>query len=78
MDQHSDSPHDSARQSPETLDGFHSLVRDINSILGPSNGINSEGIDVNELKKAMAQYHSNEEEGRDMLSLTTAAHIPEI
>lgn len=48
--------------SPEPIDGFHQLVKDINEILGPCNGIDSEGIDVEELKNALAEYDSNEAE----------------
>lgn len=54
--------HDSARGSPELLNGFEKLVHDINSILGPCNGIDSAGIDVDELKAAMSNYDSNENE----------------
>ena len=56
--------HDSARGSPEPvcLDGFHQLVDDINQILGPCNGIDSAGVDVEELKNAMHEYCSNEQE----------------
>lgn len=57
-----DSIHDSARGTPEPLDGFHALVKDINDILGPCNGIDSEGVDVEELKVAMEAYPSNERE----------------
>ena len=52
--------HDSARGSPEPLDGFHRLVEDINKVLGPCNGIDSAGIDVEELKHLMGEYASNE------------------
>ena len=52
--------HDSARGSPEPLDGFQSLVADINKVLGPCNGIDSAGIDVEELKHLMGEYASNE------------------
>ena len=54
--------HDSARGSPEPLDGFHKLVDEINDILGPCNGIDSDGVDVEELKNAMREYSSNERE----------------
>lgn len=54
--------HDSARGSPERLDGFRTLVEDINTVLGPCNGIDSEGIDVDELKSLMADYESDEQE----------------
>lgn len=35
---------------------------DINIILGPSNGIDSTGVDVEELKKLMSAYESSEKE----------------
>nr|POF15031.1 cysteine dioxygenase [Quercus suber] len=54
--------HDSARTSPEPSDGFHRLVSDINSILGPCNGIDSAGVDVEEIKKLMTGYESKERE----------------
>lgn len=54
------SMHDSARGSPEPTDGFHKLVNEINSVLGPCNGIDSAGIDVEQLKRLMAEYTSNE------------------
>lgn len=53
--------HDSARGSPEPLDDFHSLIQDINTILGPCNGIDSAGVDVEELKKRMLEYDTNED-----------------
>lgn len=54
--------YDSARPSPEPQDGFQTLVQDINTILGPSNGIDSAGVDVEELKRLMAAYESSEQE----------------
>ncbi|CAK4032330.1 related to Cysteine dioxygenase [Lecanosticta acicola] len=57
-----ESIHDSARGSPEPLDAFHKLVEDINCILGPSNGIDSDNVDVEELKKLMLAYQSNEQD----------------
>ena len=54
--------HDSARASPEPLDGFHQLIRDINIVLGPSSGIDSADVDVEELKTLMEQYSSIEGE----------------
>lgn len=57
--------HDSARGSPEPLDGddaFQQLVKDINTILGPSNGIDSTGVDVEELKQLFSSYESSEKE----------------
>lgn len=50
--------HDSARGSPEPFNGFEELVRDINVILGPSNGIDSASVDVEELKCALSRYQS--------------------
>lgn len=55
-------PRDSARQSPVPFDSFHRLVEDINKILGPSNGIDSADVDVEELQKLMGSYESNEED----------------
>jgi len=56
------SAHDSARTTPEPGDKFHSLVNDINKILGPSNGIDSAGVNVQDIQDAMADYTSNEKE----------------
>ncbi|KXL46422.1 hypothetical protein M433DRAFT_45032, partial [Acidomyces richmondensis BFW] len=56
------SPHDSARGSPDPPNCFEQLVTDINAILGPCNGIDSAGVDVEELKAAMRAYRSREEE----------------
>ncbi|KAK0254033.1 hypothetical protein LTR91_010498 [Friedmanniomyces endolithicus] len=55
--------HDSARGSPEPpLDSFHTLVQAINKILGPCNGIDSAGVDVEELKSAMRAFDGPDEE----------------
>lgn len=58
--------HDSARGSPPpehdlSGDNFQRLVDDINRILGPSNGIDSADVDVEELKSAMQDYASSED-----------------
>lgn len=37
---------------------FDDLVSDINRVLGPSNGIDSDGVDVQELMVLMEQYRS--------------------
>jgi cysteine dioxygenase len=37
---------------------FDNLVLDINRVLGPSNGIDSDGVDVRELMMLMEQYRS--------------------
>lgn len=59
--------HDSARGSPEpfaqvSVDRFHQLVDNINYILGPCNGIDSDDVNVKELEHAMREYSSNEQE----------------
>lgn len=53
---------DSARGTPEPENSFDQLVQDINKVLGPCNGIDSEGIDVEELKSVMRAYESDEKE----------------
>ncbi|GAB1732273.1 hypothetical protein NU195Hw_g93t1 [Hortaea werneckii] len=57
-----ESIHDSARGTPEPANNFDRLVQSINTILGPCNGIDSAGIDVEELKTAMRDYPSVEQE----------------
>ena len=56
------SMHDSARTSPEPQNAFEQLVIDINRILGPCNGLDSNGVDVGELKYILRDYNSNEAE----------------
>jgi cysteine dioxygenase len=53
-------PRDSTRPSPEPTTHFDSLVSSINKILGPSNGIDSAGVNVQDLQDAMLAYTSNE------------------
>lgn len=53
-------PHDSTRPSPEPTDSFNGLVASINKILGPSNGIDSAGVNVQDLQDAMSAYSSRE------------------
>jgi cysteine dioxygenase len=43
-------------------DNFHLLVQEINKVLGPSNGIDSEDVDENELQELMKAYVSDESE----------------
>ncbi|KAI4937386.1 uncharacterized protein J4E92_002116 [Alternaria infectoria] len=43
-------------------DSFHSLVQEINKVLGPSNGIDSDDVDENELQELMKAYTSEESE----------------
>ncbi|KAK5105796.1 hypothetical protein LTR62_002138 [Meristemomyces frigidus] len=56
------SPQDSARNSVDFIDGFHKLINDINDILGPSNGIDSDDVDVEELKAVMRVYNGEDTE----------------
>jgi cysteine dioxygenase len=53
-------PRDSTRPSPEPADNFTDLVAEINKVLGPSNGIDSAGVNVQDLKDAMLGYTSCE------------------
>jgi cysteine dioxygenase len=53
-------PRDSTRPSPEPNTHFDALVSSINKILGPSNGIDSAGVNVQDLQDAMLAYTSNE------------------
>lgn len=60
--------HDSARGSPSSayaLDDFSQLVDDINNILGPSSGIDSADVNVEEIQNAMRSYCSIEREWQD-------------
>lgn len=43
-------------------DGFHQMVDELNRILGPSSGLNSEEIDVQAIQKLMERYNSRETE----------------
>jgi cysteine dioxygenase len=51
-------PRDSTRPSPEPADQFNGLVASINKVLGPSNGIDSAGVNVQDLQDAMLAYTS--------------------
>lgn len=53
-------PRDSTRPSPEPADKFNGLVASINKVLGPSNGIDSAGVNVQDLQDAMLAYTSCE------------------
>jgi cysteine dioxygenase len=44
------------------FDQFQSLISDFSNILGPSSGLNSEDIDVQELHLVMESYVSQEKE----------------
>lgn len=54
--------HDSARgtPTPPSINDFDRLVSSLNTTLGPSNGLDSAGIDVEELKTLMRAYTSSE------------------
>jgi cysteine dioxygenase len=45
-----------------SLDPFHNLVSDLSKILGPSSGLTSEEVNVQELFKLMDNYTSSEKE----------------
>jgi cysteine dioxygenase len=49
-------------QLPNTLDSFHTLVRDLSKVLGPSSGLTSEDVDVQHLHTLMKDYISAESE----------------
>ena len=55
-------PRDSTRPSPEPTTDFDALVSSINKILGPSNGIDSAGVNVQDLQDAMLAYTSTEKD----------------
>ncbi|OJD26575.1 cysteine dioxygenase [Blastomyces percursus] len=44
------------------VDAFHSLVEDINTVLGPSSGLDSDDVDPMDIQKLMEDYTSNETE----------------
>ncbi|GAB7358031.1 hypothetical protein MBLNU230_g0196t1 [Neophaeotheca triangularis] len=48
--------------STKPANAFDALVQDINKILGPSSGINSEDVDVENIKNRLVNYQSNEKE----------------
>jgi cysteine dioxygenase len=47
--------------SNSNMDRFHQLVSDMNRILGPPSGLNSEEVDVKHLEELMREYTSDEE-----------------
>jgi cysteine dioxygenase len=49
-------------ENTTSLNSFHNLVSDLSRILGPSSGLNSEEVDVQELFKLMENYISSEKE----------------
>ncbi|OJD17010.1 cysteine dioxygenase [Emergomyces pasteurianus Ep9510] len=49
--------------SPTTpTDAFHNLVKDLNVVLGPSSGLDSDDVDPMHIQKLMEDYTSNESE----------------
>lgn len=46
----------------EELDAFHRLVRDLNHHLGPSSGLDSAEVEIQDLKNIMQEYSSNSSE----------------
>ncbi|KAA8573064.1 hypothetical protein EYC84_003598 [Monilinia fructicola] len=49
-------------KSPSSPDAFHQLVADLSKILGPSSGLTSADVDVQQLRSLMERYISNEDE----------------
>ncbi|EGC41046.1 cysteine dioxygenase [Histoplasma capsulatum var. duboisii H88] len=47
---------------PTPIDAFHCLVQDINKVLGPSSGLDSDDVDPMDIQKLMEDYTSNESE----------------
>lgn len=43
-------------------DAFHTLVNDLNIVLGPSSGLDSDDVDPMHIQKLMEGYTSNEDE----------------
>ena len=58
----SGSPDSKFAVHPSEVDKFHQLVADVNCILGPSSGLDSESVDVKHLEQLMHDYVSQEED----------------
>jgi cysteine dioxygenase len=54
-----------ATSSPTTPDGFHTLVKKLSKVLGPTSGIDSADIDPQTLLALMQDYVSNPPEWED-------------
>ncbi|THV55177.1 hypothetical protein BGAL_0012g00150 [Botrytis galanthina] len=54
----------SSTKSSSPPDSFHQLVADLSQILGPSSGLTSADVDVQQLRSLMERYISNEDEWR--------------
>lgn len=46
----------------DELDSFHQLVRDLSDVLGPSSGLDSDDINVEEIEKLLCSYRSTTSE----------------
>jgi cysteine dioxygenase len=53
------------RPSYKEQDAFHRLADDLSRILGPTSGLTTEGIDVQQLRKLMENYISKESEWQE-------------
>ncbi|KAF7955460.1 uncharacterized protein EAE97_000719 [Botrytis byssoidea] len=54
----------SSNKTSSPPDSFHQLVADLSQILGPSSGLTSADVDVQQLRSLMECYISNEDEWR--------------
>ncbi|KAF7957455.1 hypothetical protein EAE96_003037 [Botrytis aclada] len=52
----------SSTKPPSPPDSFHQLVADLSQILGPSSGLTSADVDVQQLRTLMERYISNKDE----------------
>jgi cysteine dioxygenase len=52
----------SEKSTPSSLDAFHRLVQALSDTLGPSSGVDSSDVDVQDLIRLMMSYTSNEVE----------------
>lgn len=43
----------------QELDGFHRLVQDLRDVLGPSSGLDSEDVNLEDIERLMRAYQSN-------------------
>lgn len=53
------------KHNPKALDAFQHLIEDIKRVLGPSSGLDSSDVDVNDLIKVMRDYKSTESEWQE-------------
>lgn len=57
-----DDPAGTRQKTPAPTDSFRKLVGDLSRTLGPSSGLDSEDVDVQELQRFMQEYDSKESE----------------